>query len=676
MRNHPENRDPQALLTALPCFSMLTPTESQEVIALMTTKEYSPGQTIVVEEEAVDAVFIIVSGQAEVTIAETVKKKLKKRIKNIPLAILNSGDAIGLNDTGFFSATGMRTATVTALSAMQVLTLTLKDLHAFLKKHPHLHAEMLAATTTILKIKLIKQALPFVRLSHERIQALVKRIDILSLLAGEIIFRQGDAGDKCYMIHTGKIEIFSDDSEGNEQILATLKSPALFGEATLVTRSPRNASARVLEAAELLVLPHEYLSELIESEKKVADMFMTLMVNRSRPLQNPRVSAHERRTVDEQAIVILKNPDNGNYFKLSPEGYFIWERLTGKQTLQAITMALSNEFNLFAPDIVAGLISKLAQAGFVENVVTNGEIMHTGQSFWLRTLTRARGLLEFRYAFGDADKWLTKVYQRGVYLLFTLWGKAILALFASLGFITFVGMTNDTIDTFQLMPNVWVLLILLVPATLLSVALHELGHAFATKSYGHEVHYMGVGWFWFSPIAFTDTSDMWLSTRGPRIAVNLAGIYTDVIVAGLCALSMLIIANPYIQAFLWLFALYTYINAFRMLSPLQELDGYYVLMDVVDKPRLRQAAVVWLVKKLPHIFKDPTVVQQHKPEIKYWLACLVFLLLISILTLSLQAVVLKIFGIQMGNIYISLAIPFLAVAVSSIGIIADIRSKT
>ncbi len=45
-----------------------------------------------------------------------------------------------------------------------------------------------------------------------------------------------------------------------------------------------------------------------------------------------------------------------------------------------------------------------------------------------------------------------------------------------------------------------------------------------TKYYGHEVHYMGVGWYWLRPVAFTDTSDMWLSTKKPRVMVNLAGI--------------------------------------------------------------------------------------------------------------------------------------------------------
>jgi putative peptide zinc metalloprotease protein len=289
--------------------------------------------------------------------------------------------------------------------------------------------------------------------------------------------------------------------------------------------------------------------------------------------------------------------------------------------------------------------------------------------------TKAKALLEFRYAFGDADKWLTKMYNKVVYLLFTRIGKILFVGIAFTGLVAFLVSTSDTIETFILMPHVWFLLIPLVPATLLSTALHELGHAFATKAYGQEVHYMGVGWFWLGPVAFTDTSDMWLSTRGPRIVVNLAGIFTDCFVAGICGLLILVIANPYVQGFLWIFALYTYVNAFRMLSPLQELDGYYVLMDLVDKPHLRQSAVIWLIRGFPKALRHPSLFKNNKPEAIYWLACIVFLILVSIMTLMIQDFVLKIFGLHPSNPLISLSLPFIVAIISGLGLIGDIRKS-
>lgn len=665
----------QDILKSLPCFAALTDIESQELASFMQEEHYLPNQLIVTEGELIDKVYIITSGKAEVTQARIIKARLqKRRVRHIPIAVLEPYESIGLNETGFFSTTGKRTATVTALTEVNVLSLTLKNLQDILKKYPHVQAAMQEAVANMLKAQLIKQSLPFVHLSHDRLLWLASKVEEVTLPVGAFVFQKGEVGESCFLIQAGQVEIIDNDETDNLHRLALLKAPALFGEATLITRQRRNATARVVEEATLLVLHHHYLSELLESEKNVADMFMTLMVDRNRPCQNSAVTAHPRKTNDNQEIVILKNPENGNYFKLSPEGWFIWQQLDGKQTIREITIGLAEKFNIFSPDNVVGLISKLAKADFISQVDLQHEAYHQKLPWWKRSLANIRKYLEIRYAFGDADRWITRYYGSFGYVFFTPVAKILLGLLALTGFVIFLFEVNDTIETFNIMPDVWLLFVLMIPTTLFSVALHELGHAFATKYFGQEVHYMGVGWFWFGPVAFTDTSDMWLSPKSARIYVNLAGIYTDILVAGCFSLAMLVFSNPYIQAFFWLFALFTYVNAFRMLSPLQELDGYYILMDVLDKPHLRQDAVVWLVKKFPKAFREKNVFRHHKAEVCYWLACIVFLILVSILTLLLQTFILKILGIH-SNPYVSLLLPFMAVIVSSLGIAADIRNQ-
>ena len=666
----------RALLFELPIFSMYSRDESQALAKLLVEMNFTPATKIVAEDDLIDRVYIIAAGKAEVSHRVVAKKKLQKdKIVDVPLAVLDAGDTIGLSNTGFYSTTGKRTASVLAITDVKCLALDLKTLHEFLKDRPHLQSAMFFATSKMLRLRLIKQSLPFVRLSHERALWLAEQVEEMNVSAGEIVFSQGDPGDACYLIRSGKIEIVATDADREEKRLSVLKPPTLFGEATMITRDPRNATARALEYSELLVLKHKYLTELIESEHNVANMFMTLMVDRSRPAQNPHVSAHHRIAPDGQPIVILKNHDNGSYFKLSQEGLFIWEQLTGSQTMQAITMGLADKFDTFAPDMVAALISKLARAGFVEKVETFDESTKKNKTLLQRSVGKLRKFLDFRYAFGDADKWLTSIYNKGIHKLYSPLAKFILSSVAFAGFITFLWMTKDTIETFKIMPDVWWLFVALVPATLISVALHELGHAFAVKSFGYEVHYMGVGWMWVTPVAFTDTSDMWLSTKWPRLFVNMAGVFMDSMVAGVCALLMLVIANPYIQAFLWMFALYTYINAFRNMSPLQELNGYYVLMDLVEKPHLRHAAVRWLIRDFPKALRKPVLFKQHMPEVWYWIACLLFLLGVTVITLLVQTFVFTIIGIH-TNLYISLSFPFLVAIFSVLGLVAEVRHQT
>ncbi|HLB58000.1 MAG TPA: PqqD family peptide modification chaperone, partial [Gammaproteobacteria bacterium] len=390
----------QTLLSALPCFSTLTVQDTKALAVLFYEVQYAAGDVITIEEALIDNVYIIVTGEAEVTRNVISKHPItkKNKITKVPVAELSSGEAIGLNDAGFFSTTGKRTATVTALSDMLVLALDIEQLHQFLQEHAHFLSEMYDVTEKMLRMRLIKQSLPFSRLSHSRLEWLASQIEDIAIPAGAVLFRQGDIGDRCYLIRSGQIEIVMQEKDNSEHQLAILKSPTLFGEATLITHSPRNATARAIDNCELLVLRHEHLSELIETERNVADMFMTLMVDRSRPMRNVDITAHPRKTADGQEVIILKNALTGTYFKLSDEGWFIWQELDGKKTLQEITLALAEKFSIFSPDTVAGLISKLAKAGFIYNLEVNEEAHFAAQPIWVRMLLRLRRILEAKIA--------------------------------------------------------------------------------------------------------------------------------------------------------------------------------------------------------------------------------------------------------------------------------------
>lgn len=656
-------------LRAFPSFALLTPAQLQELAKHFKEMHFAPKEIVTKEQELVDSIFIIASGNAEVTREVSQGKK----VKQVPVAALHAGEGIGLMETGFYSTTGKRTATVTAVTEMILLRLDIKDLYGFLKKY-NLELSMYAASLQMLRMRFIKQSLPFAKISHDRLRWLADRVEDITLPKGTVIFRQGDEGNKCYLIRSGQIEIIAQQDNGEEKRLAVLKTPVLFGEATLITHSKRNATARVSEDCELLVLSHENLSELIESEDNVANMFMTLMVDRSRPSQNPHVSVHTRTTADGQELMILKNPDNGSYFKLSKEGSYVWEQLDGEHTMQDITLNLAEKYNVFAPNIVAALISKLTKSGFISNIEIPDEAISETKPVWVRAMMKIRRIAEARFTLGDADNWLSGIYDKYIRYLFTLPGKIILTLIALTGFIAFLLYTPNIILFFSFKQTSLFLVLGLIPLSMIEIILHELGHAFAVKAYGREVHYMGVGWYWFGPIAFTDTSDMWLSARKPRMMVNFAGIFVDIIIASFCALLILVIENPYLQGMLWLFALYTYIGAIRMLSPLQEMDGYYILMDWVEKNRLRHAAVVWLIHVFPKALRQPKLFLQYKPEVSYWLACLLYLIIVTIITILLQAFVFEIFEIH-SNPYISLLLPFLVVIVSSLNIIADIKNQ-
>lgn len=660
----------KTIIKSYPCFSSLTEQQVSELIALMHEQVFLPKDLIVKEHELVDKIYFIWEGGAEV-VHETLKRN---KVIATPLAVLGEGDSIGLDDRGFYSGTGKRTATVYAIDHVKVLCLDIKTLNQFLKKY-HLDSSMLFASEEMIRMNFIKQSLPFSRLSHERLKELAGKIDEKKLSAGEILFKEGDPGDASYLIRSGEIAINAKDKDGVERQLTVLKSPALFGEATLITSQKRNATATAKTEAQLYVLEHKLLSEILESEENVANTFMELMVDRSRPAKNPDVSIHERMTKEGEKLIILKNPRNNHYFRLSNEGYFIWKQLNGENTVQDITLNLATEYDIFSPDVVSAIISKLIKSGFVENIEIGDSTATEKQPLWVRLLIFVRRMLDKRIAIGNVDQRLSSIHKHYTHYLFTKAGQFVLALLIISGFICFLVNTSDMLNFFIEKPVSLALILMLIPLSLLGVVAHELGHAFAVKACGREVHYLGLGWTIAGPTAFTDTSDMWLATRKPRTIVNFAGVYTDILFAGMVSLTILLITNPYLQSILWLYALYAYISAFRMLSPLNEWDGYYVLMDWLDKPRLRESAVLWLLHGFPKTLKNPGLLLEHKAEVIYWLACLVYLIFISILTLFIQKFVFAIIGIE-SNPYVSLIIPFLVVIFSSLSVIAEIKHRT
>jgi DNA-binding NarL/FixJ family response regulator len=69
--------------------------------------------------------------------------------------------------------------------------------------------------------------------------------------AGEILFREGDHGDRLYVLIAGQVHILK-RRDGNKEVLATLGVGDCFGEMALVDQEPRSADAEA--ATECMVI--------------------------------------------------------------------------------------------------------------------------------------------------------------------------------------------------------------------------------------------------------------------------------------------------------------------------------------------------------------------------------------------------------------------------------------
>jgi NADH dehydrogenase len=100
--------------------------------------------------------------------------------------------------------------------------------------------------------------------------------------ANEIVFREGDEGDRLYIIVNGNVQMVRELGEGGESgVLAELGPGECFGEMALVTENPRNATARTVGAVDLLTVDRDAFNELFAHLPPLRNLFQQLIAQRT-----------------------------------------------------------------------------------------------------------------------------------------------------------------------------------------------------------------------------------------------------------------------------------------------------------------------------------------------------------------------------------------------------------
>src|SRR5262245_33611255 len=102
---------------------------------------------------------------------------------------------------------------------------------------------------------------------------------------GETVFRQGDAGSTFYILRSGRLAVLSRADGGAEVRVAELKPGDPFGEMSLLTGEPRNATCVAEEDCELLCLDRGSFAELLRSNPGVAERISDVIAARTQDRQ-------------------------------------------------------------------------------------------------------------------------------------------------------------------------------------------------------------------------------------------------------------------------------------------------------------------------------------------------------------------------------------------------------
>lgn len=107
----------------------------------------------------------------------------------------------------------------------------------------------------------------------ERVAGIVER---RSMAEGEVLFREGEAGDAFYIVFDGAVEISKDRPDGGVDRLAVRRAGHGFGEMALLNDAPRSATARATEPTELIVVWRRDFDDLLGGDSLAVRMMRAL----------------------------------------------------------------------------------------------------------------------------------------------------------------------------------------------------------------------------------------------------------------------------------------------------------------------------------------------------------------------------------------------------------------
>jgi CRP/FNR family cyclic AMP-dependent transcriptional regulator len=87
---------------------------------------------------------------------------------------------------------------------------------------------------------------------------------------GKMVFDEGDAGDKFYIVLEGAVRISRVVPGMGEEALAVLRPGAYFGEMSLIDSSPRSATAFAHESLKCFVISRTDLEDLLFVDRDLA----------------------------------------------------------------------------------------------------------------------------------------------------------------------------------------------------------------------------------------------------------------------------------------------------------------------------------------------------------------------------------------------------------------------
>ena len=130
------------------------------------------------------------------------------------------------------------------------------------------------------RIRLLQHVWLFERCSGKELASLASHATPVRVQAGTELTHEGDIGREFFVMVSGKASVARHGVE-----VGTLGPGSFFGEMALLDRLPRSATVTTTELTDLLVLPTQAFTGVIETMPSVDRKMLTVLASRLRDVE-------------------------------------------------------------------------------------------------------------------------------------------------------------------------------------------------------------------------------------------------------------------------------------------------------------------------------------------------------------------------------------------------------
>jgi CRP/FNR family cyclic AMP-dependent transcriptional regulator len=122
--------------------------------------------------------------------------------------------------------------------------------------------------------------------------------------AGEVVFREGDESDTCYIVKAGRTRAVREHGEGRSLTLAHFGPGDIFGELAMFDAERRSATVEALEETEAIAILGGDMRRLLRQHPDIAVKLLQALGRRLRET-NERLARQSFATVQSRVAAVL-----------------------------------------------------------------------------------------------------------------------------------------------------------------------------------------------------------------------------------------------------------------------------------------------------------------------------------------------------------------------------------